>query len=86
MESIRLKDLVGVDQTEGALSMGMSRATFQRILHSARKKVAKALVEGHSIVFEGGTHRVRDRVFECESCGKRREKDGVHGCEVVYPK
>jgi len=90
IESIRLKDLVGIDQNEGALSMGISRPTFQRILQRARKKVAKALVEGHSIVFEGGSHRTRERAFECDDCGKLWEEapctqGGKHGCEICCP-
>ena len=32
--------------------MGVSRGTVQRLLASARKKVAKALVEGSAIVLE----------------------------------
>lgn len=90
MEAIRLKDLVGLDQAGCALSMGVSRATFQRVLRSARRKVALALMEGYNIVFEGGNHRMRNRVFECAECGKQWEEapcseGGRHGYEIACP-
>ena len=59
LEAIRLKDLVGLDQTECAAAMGLTRPTFQRLLNGARKKVSEALVEGYGLVFEGGHHRLR---------------------------
>lgn len=90
IEAIRLKDLVGLDQAACAQSMGVSRATFQRILAVARRKVAQALTEGHSIIFEGGIHRMRNRIFECIDCGKRWEEapctaGGKHGWEIACP-
>ncbi|MGD1040831.1 MAG: DUF134 domain-containing protein, partial [Dehalococcoidales bacterium] len=39
-EALRLKELEGLDQTQGAEKMNISRPTFQRILASARKKMA----------------------------------------------
>jgi predicted DNA-binding protein (UPF0251 family) len=52
-EALRLKDLEGLDQVEGAISMGISRPTFQRILSSSLKKVDDALLNGKSIKIEG---------------------------------
>lgn len=49
MESLRLNDVEDLDQTDAADKMKTSQSTFQRILSSARKKVAKALVEGDAI-------------------------------------
>lgn len=40
LEAIRLKDLEGLEQEECAEKMEVSRPTFQRILLSAREKVA----------------------------------------------
>ncbi|MEK7588990.1 MAG: DUF134 domain-containing protein [Patescibacteria group bacterium] len=48
-EALRLKNIVGLDQKESALKMGISQSTFQRILSSAYKKVSKALIEGQII-------------------------------------
>ena len=49
LEAIRLCDLKGLDQTKAAKKMRISQSTLGRILTSARRKVAKALVEGKAI-------------------------------------
>ncbi|TZE80944.1 DUF134 domain-containing protein [Calorimonas adulescens] len=69
LEAIRLKDLIGLDQEECAKLMNVSRATFQNILSSARKKVADSLVNGKAIRVKGGNY-VRNvcRVM-CKECG-----------------
>jgi uncharacterized protein len=57
-EALRLKELDGLEQAEGAIRMGVSRPTFQRVLSSARKKVADALLNGKAIKIEGGSFQV----------------------------
>jgi len=57
-EALRLKDIEGLQQTEAAGKMGVSRPTFQRILSAARKKVADALLNGKAIRIEGGSFQV----------------------------
>ena len=52
MEAIRLKDFLGLDQVEAAKKMKTSQSTFQRILSSARRKVAKGLVKGQALRIE----------------------------------
>ena len=64
-EAIRLKDLEGVEQEEGAVKMDVSRATFQRILTSARRKLADALLNGKAIRIEGGNFELAQRHFRC---------------------
>lgn len=49
LEAVRLKYVKELDQTECAQKMGVSQSTFQRILSSANKKIAQALVEGKAI-------------------------------------
>ena len=49
LESLRLKNIKNLDQAEAAKMMKTSRSTFQRILTSAYKKIAKALIEGKAI-------------------------------------
>ena len=49
MEAMRLKNIKDLDQTECAEQMKTSQSTFQRILSSAYKKIAEALVEGKAI-------------------------------------
>lgn len=91
LEAMRLKDLTGMDQTECAVTMGVSRATFQRLLNSAREKVTFALVEGQTIIIQGGTYMIKNRKFECQDCGHVWEVEpctegGKHGYEIACPK
>lgn len=48
-EALRLKNLLGLSQTEAAQKMGVSQSTFQRLLSSAYKKVTFGLIEGKII-------------------------------------
>jgi len=68
-EAIRLKDLEGLEQEEGADKMGISRPTFQRILVSARQKMADALLNGKAIKIEGGNFELAVRRFRCAEDG-----------------
>ncbi len=58
-ESIRLKDLEGLDQIEAAKKMNISQPTFFRLLNSARKKIADAVVNGKAIKIEGGNYKLQ---------------------------
>jgi predicted DNA-binding protein (UPF0251 family) len=49
LEAIRLKNINDLDQTGCAKQMKTSQSTFQRILSSANKKIATALVYGKAI-------------------------------------
>lgn len=53
-EAIRLADLDGLYQEQAAEQMGVSRATFSRIVDSAHRKVADAFVHGKALRIEGG--------------------------------
>ena len=57
VEALRLKNLQELDQTDAAKKMGVSQSTFQRILVSANKKTADALLNGKAIKIEGGVVR-----------------------------
>ncbi|MFA6038882.1 MAG: DUF134 domain-containing protein [Candidatus Peribacteraceae bacterium] len=59
VEALRLKNLKEMDQTAAAKKMGVSQSTFQRILVSANKKTADALLNGKAIKIEGGVVRGR---------------------------
>ena len=48
-EALRLKNMKNLEQIECAKLMKTSQSTFQRILSSAYKKIAKALIEGKAI-------------------------------------
>ena len=49
IESLRLKNIKNLDQTEAAKKMGVSQSTFQRVLSSAYKKVSLALIQGREL-------------------------------------
>ena len=49
LEALRLCDYKNLEQTEAAEKMKISQSTLQRILTSARQKVAEALTEGKAI-------------------------------------
>jgi len=57
-EAVRLKDYEGLDQTRSAKKMKISQPTFQRLLLSARRKIADALANGKAIRIEGGHYRM----------------------------
>ncbi len=64
-EALRLKDLEGMEQEPAAEKMNISRPTFQRILVSARRKVADAILNGKAIRITGGNYETEFRRFYC---------------------
>lgn len=48
-EAIRLCDMEDLEQRDAAEKMGVSRRTFARELHSARQKIATAIICGQAI-------------------------------------
>jgi predicted DNA-binding protein (UPF0251 family) len=79
LEALRLADLEGLYQEEAAERMGVSRATFARVLTAARKAVADALVHGKAMEIRGGAvgRRSRER-RPCPVHGGRRRRG--RGC------
>ncbi len=56
LEALRLLALEEMNQTEAAEKMKVSQSTFHRILKSAQKKLADALVNGKAIQVKGGDY------------------------------
>jgi uncharacterized protein len=56
-EAVRLADLLGMSHEAAGLEMGVSRATFGRIIAQARKTISDALINGKAIRIEGGNYR-----------------------------
>jgi uncharacterized protein len=72
LEALRLADLDGLYHGDAAERMGVSRATFGRIVETARRKVAEALVRGKALRIGGGTVAWAGlRHFKCGSCRQR---------------
>ena len=68
-EAIRLKDLEGLEQEECSERMRISRPTFHRVLQSARRKVAEALVNGKALRIDGGNFAFPRQPFQCRHDG-----------------
>jgi predicted DNA-binding protein (UPF0251 family)/DNA-directed RNA polymerase subunit RPC12/RpoP len=70
-EALRLADFEGKSQREASTIMQVSQPTFNRILSSARSKVAKGLVQGSVLRIEGGRYVLADGsgILECLDCG-----------------
>ena len=79
LEALRLADVEGLYQEEAAERMGVSRATFARVLATARKVVADALVNGKAVEISGGTvgRRAKGR-WPCPVHGGERRRG--RGC------
>jgi len=74
-ESLRLADLECHSQEEAAKKMGISRATFGRIVESGRSKVAKALVYGRRLEITGGAFMFgKGRHLQCPRCRRRQSR------------
>lgn len=69
-EAIRLRDLEGLEQEVCAQKMLISRPTFHRVLGSARKHLADALLNGKAIRIEGGNFEMAIRRYKCGEDGQ----------------
>jgi uncharacterized protein len=71
-EAVRLADLAGLYQEEAAKRMEVSRQTFGRIIESAHRKIAQALVHAQALEIKGGEIEMESsRQFQCGDCGHR---------------
>lgn len=86
VEAIRLKDLEGLEQQQGAKKMNISRPTFQRILSSARKKLADALLNGKAMKIEGGHFEMSWSRFRCNDGHEWELETPVSIMPVACPK
>lgn len=86
LEAVRLADLEGLYHQQAADRMQVSRATFGRILESARGKIARALVGGLALRMQGihGRHPV-DKPFGCATCGHAWEQPCGEGMPKACP-
>ncbi|MBI4805240.1 MAG: DUF134 domain-containing protein [Desulfovibrio sp.] len=72
LEALRLGDMEGLYHETAAQMMGVSRATFGRILQDGRKKVATALVSGQALKIDGGNYEMSEQK-EHVCCGRGRK-------------
>ena len=87
LEALRLADLEGLYQEEAAMKMKVSRPTFARIIESARRKAAEALVKGKALKLEGGNVMLHgSRRFRCAECQHTWEAQHETGRPAACPK
>jgi len=67
-EVVRLIDLEDYTQEECAKQMDVARTTVQAAYDGARKKLADSLVNGKTLVIEGGVYRLCDGLKDV--CGR----------------
>lgn len=86
-EAIRLADLLGLSHEEAGRTMGVSRATFGRIIKKARRTVAEAIINGMAIKVDGGNYKIvgSERIFICLGCRHRWKEDHGAGRPVHCP-
>jgi predicted DNA-binding protein (UPF0251 family) len=70
-EAIKLADYDLMNHLEASRLMGVSRATFARVYESARRKIARALVETREIKSVFGNASLDHSWFECTECHAR---------------
>jgi predicted DNA-binding protein (UPF0251 family) len=76
LESLRLADLECLSQERAARRMGISRATFGRIVERGRSKVAGALVHGLPLEISGGAFMFgHGRHLQCPRCRHRQMRN-----------
>ena len=63
LEAVRLKNYKELEQVNCAKKMKISQSTFQRILTSANKKIAEALINGKAIRINGGVIKINKGVM-----------------------
>ena len=80
-EAIRLTDLEGLYQADAAEKMNVSRQTLGRILESARKKIADALIHGKALLIKGGPIEITAARVE----GVPPSKRGPNACDTGGP-
>jgi predicted DNA-binding protein (UPF0251 family) len=64
-EALRLKEIEGLDQEAASACMNVSRPTFQRVLASARRKVADAVLNARALRISGGNIEMDFSRFRC---------------------
>jgi len=80
LEAIRLADLEGLYQEDAAKRMNVSRQTFGRMLESAHKKIADALVNGKALLIKGGPIELTTAASDTtDTAGPHRFRRGPGG-------
>jgi predicted DNA-binding protein (UPF0251 family)/predicted Fe-Mo cluster-binding NifX family protein len=76
-EALRLREIEGLEQEEAAGCMKVSRPTFQRVLASARRKVADAVLNGKGLRLQGGEYELGEGPCVCRAGHVWEQGEGI---------
>lgn len=83
-EALRLADFEGLYHEQAAARMSVSRPTFGRIVESAHRKTADALLHGKSLRIEGGPVEITRRRC-CRYHDRAEGEPGPGGTALAGP-
>lgn len=85
-EAIRLIDYEGMDQSQAAKVMNVSRQTVGRILKTGRYKLSQSIVEASRLRVSGGCYKIRSGSMgagshgQCKGKGRRKGRGSGKRC------
>lgn len=86
VEAIRLADHEGLYQEQAAEFMKISRQTFGRVIASAHRKIADALVTGKALRIEGGVVSFAQATkYRCAACDEKWSPPSGTGAPAICP-
>jgi predicted DNA-binding protein (UPF0251 family) len=83
-EALRLADYHGLEHSEAAEKMSISRPTFTRLVSRARKKLSDMLINGKVLQIEGGAVHFAQNKIKCLACGNIFQ-DSLDQNEYICP-
>ncbi len=81
-EAIRLIDYDGLDQSQAAEVMNVSRQTLGRILRTGRFTLSQAVVDGKYLKVEGGCYTIRQKIPGRNRHGRYGSKTHQRGAQM----
>ncbi len=86
LESLRLADYLAHSHEQAAAKMKISRATFGRIVESARNKVVDAILNGKAIKIgnEFPAELKENRAVKCKNCGSSGKNVSLDKTETCH--
>lgn len=70
-EALRLTDYDGLEHSDAAKLMSISRPTFTRLVSRARRKVSELIIDGSALRIEGGPVHFSENLIQCLDCDAR---------------
>ena len=67
-EALRLADYAGLEHSDAAAKMEISRPTFTRLIAKARQKLSQLIIEGKVLQIEGGSVHFSRNTLLCLDC------------------